>query len=137
MTRASIKEAILSRYHLGGADVQPILGDAAAVLWDQFVHTADTNAACRELEYRIEAGSTRKPNKEGQVARMNEAIQVMLQPLLTYAQATGDLGPLNNLLADWAKSRDLDPARYQLAQAPPPPVQEQTPQGEPVPGLPD
>ncbi len=38
-----------------------------------------------------------------------------------YATQTGDMGPLNTLLSDYAKSRDLDPSRYQLqAQLPPP-----------------
>jgi hypothetical protein len=55
---------------------------------------------------------------------MNDAL-MNLGPLLQgYGTQTGDLTPLNNLLADYAKARDLDPSRYQLRMAmpPPPPV---------------
>jgi hypothetical protein len=39
----------------------------------------------------------------------------LIMPVLqAYAQQTGDLGPLNNLLADIAKSRGLDPNRFML-----------------------
>ena len=35
-------------------------------------------------------------------------------PMDLCAVQTMDMQPLNNLLGDYAKSRDLDPARYQL-----------------------
>jgi hypothetical protein len=136
MTEVSRKEALCSRYHLQALDIEPIMGDTAAQAWDLYVHTTDTNEATRGLEYRIEAGSARKPNKDGQVQRMTEAVQVMLPVFVQVASATGDIEPLNNLLADWAKSRDLDPARYQLHMAPPPPALGQTPQGPPTPTMP-
>ena len=82
--------------------------------WTQFVSTRDMNVACRQLEYRIEAGSTARPNKEWEAQTMNDAFAALAPVLQTYAEQTQDMTPLNNLLADYSKSRDLDPARYQL-----------------------
>jgi hypothetical protein len=123
MTRIAAKEAICSRYHLIDADVQPVLGQMGAWAWTQFVSTRDINVACRQLEYRIEAGSTARPNHEYEVQRMNDAFTTIGPILQTYSQTTGDMGPMNALISDWSKANDLDPSRYTLKAAPvPPPV---------------
>lgn len=114
MTRVAVKEAVCARYHLKGADVAPVFGQMGAWAWTQFVSTRDVNEACRSLEYRIEAGSTQRPNKNWEQETMASAFTSLMPVLQTYAQATGDTVPMNNLLADFAKSRDLDPNRYQL-----------------------
>ena len=114
MARVAAKEAICSRYHLIDSDVLPVLGNMGAWAWTQFVSTRDMNTACRQLEYRIEAASMARPNKEWEASTMNEAFTSLAPVLQAYAQQTMDMQPLNNLLADYAKSKDLDPARYQL-----------------------
>jgi hypothetical protein len=114
MARVAAKEAVAARYHLIPNDVQKILGLMGSWAWGQFVSTRDLPSACRELEYRIEAGSTQRPNKGWEVRTMNDALQALAPLLQAYAQQTGDLTPMNNLLADYAKARDLDPSRYQL-----------------------
>ena len=108
------KEAICARYHLVGTDVEPVFGPTYTLAWDQYVATEDLQDACRQLEYRIESGSTRRPNKEYVIRQMTEAVQTLSPLLQTYGQQSGDWTPLNNLLADFSKSRDLDPNRYQL-----------------------
>lgn len=120
MTRVAAKEAVCARYHLVPKDVRTILGVMGSWAWGQFVSTRDLPRACRELEYRIEAGSTQRPNKGWEVRTMNEALQNLGPILQGYARQTGDLTPINNLLADYAKSRDLDPSRYQLRTVGPP-----------------
>ena len=130
MAQVAAKEAVAARYHLTGEDVRPVMGDLAAMAWDQFIATQDLNEATRQLEYEIEAGSARRPNKDTQLQQTGQTVQTLLPLLQTYAQTTGDVTPLNNMLADWAKARDLDPARYQLramAPPPPPPGAEQAP----------
>jgi hypothetical protein len=122
MSQVSAKEALASRYHLRGDDVQGLLGQMGAFAWDQFVATTDVNAACRQLEYRIETGSTRRPNKEWEAKTMTDMFQNVAPIVNQYAMTTGDITPLNNLLADFAKSRALDSGRYQLRMAPPPPA---------------
>ena len=118
MTRVSAKEAVCARYHLAAQDVQPVLGAMGSWAWGQFVTTRDVNMACRQLEYRIEAGSTSRPNKEWEAQTLNTAFTALSPVLQAYGQQTMDMQPLNNLLADFAKSLDLDPSRYQLRAAP-------------------
>jgi hypothetical protein len=118
--KVATKEAFCARYFLQGSDVQICLGPLAAQAWDQFVFTEDPEEAFHALEYRIEAGTTRKPNKEFAVRQMTEAMQVLSPLFQAYAQQTGDMQPLNNLVTDYAKSRDLDPNRYQMLAAPAP-----------------
>jgi hypothetical protein len=121
MAKVAMKEAICARYHLTSADIAPVMGDLAGQVWDGYVSSQDLNVVTRQLDYRIEAGSTKKPNKDAQVQQMTEGMQVLLPVFQQYATMTGDTMPLNNLISDWAKSRDLNPARYQLSYSMPMP----------------
>lgn len=95
-----------------------LMGQAASFCWDIYVATTDLAEACRQLEYRIEAGSTRRPNKEFESQTMTQLAQMLMPVLQAYSAKTGDLGPLNNLIADLAKSRSLDPNRFMLRGVP-------------------
>jgi len=121
MTDVARKEAFVARWHLTGQDVVKVLGQTGAMLWDQIVAPADPADILYSLEYRIEAGSARKPNRALEVENMRQAMQNMFQPLFQYAQGTGDMAPLNALIIDWAKSIDLNVDAYQLQPPPPPP----------------
>jgi hypothetical protein len=79
----------------------------------------DVHGLSREFDYRIEAGSARKPNKSGRVEQMQMAMQT-LGPILQGLISMGQVDPLNALITDWAKSLDIDPKNY-LVQPPPPP----------------
>lgn len=127
MTRLARKEAIASRYLLSGEQLVPILGRAGASLWDQFVATKDMDYIIREFDYRIEAGSARKPNKTTRIDQMNAAVQSWGPVLSQWAMGTGNVQPLNALLEDWCKAMDIDATRYMLPPPPPPP---QVDQGE-------
>ena len=121
MTAVARKEALAARWHLSGQDVQGCMGPIAAHFWDQVVVTHDFFEGSRQLDYRIEAGSSKKPNKQRDQSNMKDAMQQLFQPLFGYAQSTGNTGPINNLITDWAKSIDLKPQGYLLAVPPPPP----------------
>lgn len=120
MTEAARKEAMTARLLLSPQDIEPILGPTAAMLWSQVVLTSDPVTVARELDYRVESGSARKPNRERDIANSNDSVQVMLPILNQFAAATGQTGPLNALLTFWAKVRDLDPAPFLLPPPPPP-----------------
>lgn len=126
-------EALACRWHLTGAHVAPMLGQVGASLWDQYVVPSDPNDILHQLEYRIEAGSIKKPNRDRDAANMQTAMQTLFQPLFQYSMTTGDVNPLNSLLADWAKSIDLDADAYMLKPVPPPappPAPEAGPEGQ-------
>lgn len=138
MTEVAKKEAIAARTVLTPQDVLPIIGPQAAFYWGRYVMTGSFEEIVHQLSYRIEAGSTRKPNRERFAQNMGQALQTLFQPLLNFGMQTGQLQPINNLIADWAKSIDLDASGY-LFQLPPPmpaaPVQGGAP-GQPPPMAP-
>jgi hypothetical protein len=128
MTQAARNELIAVRWHLSGRDVAPIVGPVAARWWDLVLAQTDPLDAFLSFDCRVEAGSARKPNHEGEQAALRDAMQNLFQPLYQYAQQTGVVDPVNALVADWAKANDIrNPERYAL-RAPPPP--------EPAPGGP-
>lgn len=118
MSEVAAKEAIAARLHLSQDDITPALGQVASGMWMQFVASQDLNEVCRGLSYRIEAGSAKKPNKDTQVSQASEGMQTLLPFFTQYATTTGDVQPINNLIQDWAKARDLDPNRYLLQPMP-------------------
>lgn len=124
MTEAARKEGIAARLLLEPSDVLPILGVTASALWALHVQTKDLSCM-HELEFRIEAGSTRKPNRDKDMANADSAMQILLPIFNQFAQGTGQLGPINALLAYWCKTRDILPGPFQLPVPPPP---------EPAPG---
>lgn len=134
MTELARKEALAARWHLKGQDVALVLGPMGAAWWDQLLTPSDPAEVMHQLEYRIEAGSAKKPNKALDQANMQQAIQNLFAPLFQYASATGNVGPVNALIAAWAKSIDLDATPFLLPQPPPPPAAPAGP-GEP-PGQP-
>lgn len=130
MSAIARKEALAIRWFLKGQDVQEIMGPVCAHFWDQFVTESDPYAIVRQLEYRIEAGSIRKPNRDRDTQNMSQAMQSIFQPLYQYAQASGDVGPVNALISNWARTLDMDPTPYLLKPPQPPaPVPGQPPAG--------
>lgn len=121
MSEAARKEALAARWHLEAQDVAPVLGPQGAQEWEQLLLNTDPDLVVNGLEYRIEAGSTRKPNKARDAANFRDAMTNLFQPLYGYAQATGDVGPVNALIQGWARSIDLDASRFLLQPPPPPP----------------
>ncbi len=126
-TELARKEAIAARWHLGPQDVLPPLGPMGAQLWGEIVSTADLPQIVAELEYRIEAGSIRKPNAAMDVENAQQASQVWGQVWKDYGFQSGDFGPLNELWQFWAKSHQMtDPEKYVLR--PPPPKEGPSPE---------
>lgn len=129
-TEVAANEGAALRYHLRGNDVQIVMGEMGSYCWNLYVATTDLVEAFRQLEFRIEAGSTRRPNKELEVQTMSTLAQTLLPLMQQYSTATGDVRPLNNLVADYVKALSLDPSRYQLSM----PMQQPEAPGQPSAG---
>jgi hypothetical protein len=114
------REALAARWHLQPQDVAPVMGDDAAMWWQQLVVSSDPASTLHSLDYRVEAGSARKPNRDRDAQNMDQAMQTIYPALMQYASGTGLVGPVNALMEDWAKSRDIDATRYLLPVPPPP-----------------
>lgn len=121
MSEVAKLEAIAIRWHIAPQDVAPLAGQAFAFYWGQLITAADPYAMCHQLEYGIEAGSTKKPNKDRDQANMTQATQTFSQLFFQYASVTGNTQPFNALVSDWCKANDMDASRYTLNPPPPPP----------------
>jgi hypothetical protein len=131
MSLLSRREALAARWLLEPQDVVPVLGPMGAAGWGQFVYKTDIVDLTRELLYRVEAGSARKPNKASRVEQMQMAVQT-LGPILSQLAGSGMVDPFNALMSDWADSLDIDPSPY-LLPPPPPPTPPPAPPGLPSP----
>jgi hypothetical protein len=120
MSLLARREAFAARWLLEPQDVEPIVGPLGAAAWGQHIKALDPGTIAREFEYRIEAGSARKPNKATRVEQMQAALQT-LGPILQGLVPMGIVEPLNSLLSDWADSLDIDAKPYLIPPPPPPP----------------
>ncbi len=130
MSLLARREALAARWLLRPQDVESIVGPLGAAAWSQHVSSMDPATVAREFEYRVEAGSARKPNKATRVEQMQAALQT-LGPILQGLVPMGMVDPLNALVSDWADSLDIDAKPYLIPQPPPPPPP--APPGGPMP----
>ena len=131
MSLLARREALAARWLLEPQDIVPVLGNIGASAWAQHIMRRDLVALTRELLYRVEAGSARKPNKASRVEQMQMALQT-LGPILSQLAGAGMVDPFNALLKDWAGSLDIDATPY-LLPPPPPPAPPAAPPGLPSP----
>lgn len=131
MSLLARREALAARWLLEPQDVMPVLGQMGAAGWAQFIYKRDIVDLTRELLYRVEAGSARKPNKASRVEQMQMAVQT-LGPILSQLAGSGAVEPFNALMRDWATSLDIDAAPY-LLPPPAPPTPPPAPPGLPPP----
>jgi hypothetical protein len=129
------REAFLAGMAVEGSDVAPIMGPMAAQAWDMHVKNTDPDMLLREYDFRIEAGSARKPNPGAKVEQMNAAMQILM-PIAQGMMQAGDPKLLNTLLKDWGRVMDIDIRAYQLSPPPPPPPPPGPGGGQPPPGPP-
>jgi hypothetical protein len=130
MGRVARNEAIAARWLLTQEDVAPSLGPMAALSWEQHVASRHYRQIQSSFLYRVESGSSRKPNVASRVEQMQQALQTV-GPILAQLIPTGVVGPFNALLKDWGESLSIDTTRYMVPEPPPPP-----PVAAPAPGLP-
>lgn len=134
MSAAARLEAFLARWHLTAEDVAPVLGPVGAQWWQMLVLDESPAAILHGLEFRVEAGSAKKPNKARDAANMQQAMTTLFPPLLQLATMAGISAPVNALLLAWAKSIDLDAEKFLLPTMPPPaPAAPAEPPGPPLP----
>lgn len=115
LSATALKEMEAAEWMLSGEDVAPVLGQLGAQIWDTQIRQQDFERTIREFDYRIEAGSARKPNKVNRIRQLNEFAQIAM-PVLQNFVGQGMIEPYNALITDWAKANELDPDRYMITQ---------------------
>ena len=121
MTNQARSEAIMARTLLSPADVAPVFGERVAPgpdgqigeeslgpftkIWAALIGTMDVPSVVTELDYRIESGSARKPNRLLDQETIDNIMPVLMPMLQQYYFGTGDPSVLNAFLRKWADSR--------------------------------
>lgn len=129
MGRLARNEAIAARWLLEQQDIAPALGPMAAMAWEQHVASRDYRQIHQSFLYRVESGSSRKPNVASRVEQMQQALQAV-GPILANLIGAGIVGPFNALLQDWGESLSIDTTRYMVPEPQPAPM---APPGQPMP----
>lgn len=126
MTQVARMEALAARWMLEPErDILPIGGQVYAGWWGQFISPADPSEVLHQIEYRIEAGSTKKPNKDKEKQDANDAMQSLFQPMFQVgmqhqANNPAALNPVNALITMWAEAHDVEPDKFLIPPPPPP-----------------
>jgi len=115
------KEALALRFHCDGAtDIAPFFGPFFGQLWDEYVASADIDEIAHQLEYRIEEGTMKKPNKQRDQDNAQKAMQALLPVAVPFAQ-NGDVDPLNALIETFGDAIGMDVGKMKIKPPPPPP----------------
>jgi hypothetical protein len=119
------KEAFAAHWLTKVEDVQPVLGQLGAYVWETQWLPLPSEAVVRDYSFRIEAGTARKPNKNNRIAQLEDFGRVAA-PLLQKFAEMGVMRPWNAFMKDIGKAMDVDPTEYlvQLEDFPPPPPEE-------------
>lgn len=120
LSEVATREMQAARWQCSGEDVKGPLGEQGAWVWENQILTEDVDHVTRCFDFRVEAGSARKPNKANKVNQLNELGRTILPTVQSFAQM-GQVGPLNAYTTDMAHAMDLDASQY-LVQPPPPPM---------------
>jgi hypothetical protein len=119
LSKMAVREMQAARMVMEGRDVEPVVGPDAAQFWDYYILQQDADQITRDFDYRIEAGSARKPNFEGLKTALNE----IAQPVMGMAQAqaeAGNVAPWNGFWTLWGQANNMD-VKFMMLQPPPPP----------------
>lgn len=121
MGQVARSEALTARWLLEPErDIAPLMGQIGAQWWHQFISPSDPTEILHQLEYRIEANSARKPNREKDLADATQAMQQLFAPLMDVAKS-GNVSPINALLSKWASANQWDATPFLIPEPPPPP----------------
>ena len=116
---------IAARTHLTQADIAPIFGERIeetgpefqngekpksggplTEMWMKLLGSQEVSQVVSEFNYEIEPGSARKHNKQQDIARANEGLQVAFGPAMQSYGQWGDPAQANYLLEKWYKAND-------------------------------
>jgi hypothetical protein len=120
MSRVARKEALAAMWLLEEEDIVPVLGPGAAQVWMELIAGADPQVLAYEYDYRVEAGSAKKPNKDTEIFQMTQMMQTAAPVLMPLVNA-GVPGPWNALMSRWCESIDIEDYNEFLIPPPPPP----------------
>jgi hypothetical protein len=106
--RVASLEAIVSWLFVKGRDVEPSMGQVGAMLWQQHIENNDFEKVVRQTQFQVAASSIRRPNRERNIANLNEFGSRFLPMVQTYGEASGDYQPANGFMEMFGEQHDMD-----------------------------
>tara|TARA_Y100000401_G_scaffold25730_1_gene17987 strand:+ start:5552 stop:7858 length:2307 start_codon:yes stop_codon:yes gene_type:complete len=113
LSKCAVNEMLTAEWALTGNDVYHVLGPTGAMIWEQQIQQQEFERTVRDYDYRIEAGSARKPNKTNIIRQLNDFAQIAF-PMIQQFVEMGMDGPYNAFMRDWAKANEMDVEPYLL-----------------------
>ncbi len=129
LTEASRHEAFAARWLLEAKDVIPIMGQAGAFLWEKYITSQPIEETVREISYRVEHGTARRPDRERDANNINMALQSFGPIAMQLWGEGGDPAMMNFLIQQWGKTNGFDTTKLQIKPPPPPPEEQGPPPG--------
>lgn len=106
LSETAMNEMIAGCWDLEYQDFEPVLGKMGAQVLNQALETMDFERVVRDFDYRVEAGTARKPNKQTKQRALNELGQVIL-PTLQELVMQGNPAPWNAFISEVADAMDI------------------------------
>lgn len=97
-TEAATLEKFLACLFVQGKDIQELVGDDGAMLWDRLIYGELPEKVVRELTCYVEANDVARPNRERDLSNLQLMAQQLFAVYQQYAADTGDTEPLNNYI---------------------------------------
>ncbi len=124
LSEVAVRELQVARWFCEAKDVEPVLGRMGAMVWQNYVMTADPADVVMNYNIRVEAGSARKPNKQTKISQLTELGQYAL-PVFQEFAAGGNVDPYNSYMTELCKAMDIDPKSFVLPMPEPGPSPEE------------
>jgi hypothetical protein len=105
---AATMEGYLTQRFITAQDSLPLMGQAGAMLWQQYIENQDDEQLFRQMDFSIEASSIRRPNKDKDMADFNEMMDRFAALYQAYGELTGDFTPANGILEKFGELKDMD-----------------------------
>lgn len=115
LRRVATKELWLCAQYVPGASLQHLLGVYGAQMWDQQVRTIPFEIFLKQFDASVEVTDMRRPDHDKEISDHERILPFLLPVLQSYAQATGDTEPVNNLLQRYFSAMQLrDPDAFRM-----------------------
>lgn len=111
LSDCAAREIIAAEWSLSAEDMKDVIGMLGASIWEQQIQQKEFERSVREFDYRIEAGSARKPNKTNKVRQLNDFAQIAMPVMQQFVQQGID-APYNAFMRDWADANEMDVEPY-------------------------
>ena len=106
-SRVASVEAILLWLFVKAKDVEPRLGQIGSKLWTQYIENADAELVMRQMNYEVAAASIRRPNRDRDIANLQEVLARLLPVMQNYGEISGDYEPVNGTMRKWFDLHDM------------------------------